>query len=373
MRKILIFQKLMYRAWLIKMSMHERRRWREKVGSSENGIRVYYGQDHIPLIDEPASGGIIKCQDLQNTFPNDSIRPNLLYLVSSALPSHLPVLIKAAKRAGVSIVLNQNGVAYPAWHGEGWEATNKLLALAHSAADYVFYQSKFCQESAWRFLGRITAEFEVLYNPVDTTIFSPATIKKETVGPVMLVAGSHLYDYRVTTAVDALRILSKDFPSSKLIIAGRFRWGVSEKLAEEEIRKYVSDCNMDKKVEWAGAYNQLQAPDLFRRADILLHTTYNDACPRLVVEAMACGLPIAYSASGGVPELVGDSAGVGVPAPCDWERQHPSGVRDIAEATRKIYERYAKYSFEARKRAVERFDVKPWIRKHVEIFTALTK
>ena len=367
-----ILQKIMYRAWVVKMLLRERRRWQGKDRLFVPGIRVYYGHDHIPLPDEPASGGIIKCQDLQNTFPNNPVKPNLLYLVSSALPPHLPVLIKAAKRAGVPIVLNQNGVAYPAWHGEGWEDTNKPLALAHSSADYIFYQSKFCQESAWRFLGKATVQFEVLYNPVDTAFFSPATMEKRTDGPVMLVAGSHLYNYRVTTAVDALRNLCKDFPSARLIIAGRFRWGNSEESAEAEIRKYVSDCEMNERVEWVGAYNQLQAPDLFRRADILLHTTYNDSCPRLVVEAMACGLPVVYSASGGVPELVGDSAGVGVPAPRDWEKQHPPGSEDIVEATKKIYGRYAEYSVEARKRAVDMFDVKPWLQRHKEIFSKLS-
>lgn len=363
----------MYGAWLVKMSLRERRRWEKRAADSVPGIRVYYGQDHVPLPDETASGGIVKCQDLQETFPNDSIRPNLLYLVSSTLPPHLPVLIKAAKRAGISIILNQNGVAYPAWHGKGWEDANIPLALAHSSADYILYQSKFCQESAWRFLGRTTVPFEVLYNPVDTTFFSPATVKNKAAGLVMLVAGSHLYSSRVTTAVDTLRNLCQDFPLARLIIAGRFRWGVSEESAEAEIRKYVDDRNVSQKVEWVGAYNQRQAPDLFRRADILLHATFNDACPRLVVEAMACGLPVVYSASGGVPELVGERAGVGVAAPRDWERQHPPGLEDIAEATRKIYGRYAEYSFEARKRAVERFDVQPWIRKHAEIFTELVR
>jgi glycosyltransferase involved in cell wall biosynthesis len=362
----------MYEAWLVKMLLRELRRWRKKAGDSP-GIRVYYGQDHVPLADETASGGIIKCQDLQNTFPNNPVRPNLLYLVSSALPPHLPVLITAVKRAGVSIVLNQNGVAYPAWHGEGWEDTNKPLALAHSAADYIFYQSKFCQESAWRFLGRAAEQFEVLYNAVDTTFFSPAPVKKTPYGPVMIVAGSHHEKNRITAAVDTLQDLSKDFQSVSLIIAGRFRWGGSEESAEAEIRKYVSDCNLSKKVEWVGAYNQLQAPELLRRADILIHVKFNDPCPRLVVEAMACGLPVVYSASGGVPELVGDRAGVGIPAPRDWERQHPPRLEDIVEATRKIYGCYAEYSLEARKRAVERFDVKPWIRKHVEIFAKLMK
>ena len=366
-----LIQDVLYKAWLVKMYLLECRRWQKKNIKISSNIRVYYGQDHIPLPDDLASGGIIKCQDLQNIFQNDPVSPNLLYLVSSNLPPHLPVLIAAAKRATVPIVLNQNGVAYPAWRGAGWEETNQPLSRAHSAADYIFYQSHFCRESAWRFLGKATDRFEVLYNPVDTAVFTPVSSEKNSITPVLLTAGSHNSFYRVQAAVDILNLLRQDYPSARLIIAGKFRWGKSEGAASSEIRRYVENCRVRDHVEWFGAYNQRQAPDLFRRADILLHATYNDACPRLVVEAMACGLPIVYSASGGVPELVGDRAGVGVPAPLDWERIHPPGLRDLVEATRKICGRYAEFSSEARKRTVERFDVRPWIQRHKEVFTEL--
>ncbi len=363
-------QRILYHAWLVKMSLLEQWRWRKK-GHRSSSIKVYYGQDRIPRPDEPASGGVIKCQDLHAVFPNDPVNPNLLYLVSSNLPAHLSVLISAAKRAGAPIVLNQNGVAYPAWHGAGWEKTNQRLSLAHSAADYIFYQSKFCRESALRFLGKATDQFEVLANPVDTNFFTPGLSKKNIFSPILLTAGSHNSFYRVQLAVDIMKRLMNDYPSVRLIVAGRFRWGKSEAGANSEIRQYVQDCHVADRVEWFGPYNQIEAPDLFRRADILLHATYNDACPRLVVEAMACGLPVVYSASGGVPELVGDKAGIGVPAPLDWNKIHPPNLANLLEATKKICIRHVEYSGEARKRAVEMFDVKTWIQRHREIFTGL--
>ena len=81
-----LIQNILYKAWLVKMYWLEFQRWWKKTSKTSSSIKVYYGQDHIPRRDEPASGGIVKCQDLQNIFPNDPMHPNLLYLVSSDLP-----------------------------------------------------------------------------------------------------------------------------------------------------------------------------------------------------------------------------------------------------------------------------------------------
>ncbi len=108
-----------------------------------------------------------------------------------------------------------------------------------------------------------------------------------------------------------------------------------------------------------------------RRADVLLHTKYNDPCPTVVLEALASGLPVVHSASGGVPELVGEQAGVGVAAPLDWERDHPPEPHDLAEAVGRLLDRLPEAREAARARAVERFDARRWVARHREVFEGL--
>ena len=88
---------------------------------------------------------------------------------------------------------------------------------------------------------------------------------------------------------------------------------------------------------------------------------------------MACGLPVIYSASGGVPELVGKHAGVGIAAPKDWEVTHPPSGEAIAQAIDAIMQSYSIFSSSARSCAVGYFDLSPWLERHRQVFTSLIR
>jgi glycosyltransferase involved in cell wall biosynthesis len=120
-----------------------------------------------------------------------------------------------------------------------------------------------------------------------------------------------------------------------------------------------------------GRYSQAAAPGILRRAHVLLHTKVNDPCPSLVIEAMATGLPVVYARSGGVPELVGDDAGIGVPHPDGFGRDEPPEAEELAEAVARVLADLPAYADAARRRAVERFALTPWLDRHAEIFARL--
>ena len=333
-------------------------------------VRVWYGLPRIPTMhDDWAVGGIIKLQHLARVYPNTP-RCNVLYLVSSWLPEAATVIATWAKRRGARLILNQNGVAYPAWAGGEWPAINAPMRDLLSRADHVFYQSEFCRTSADRFAGPAARSSEVLYNPVDTSHFTPAPDRPERRGLTLLLSGSQGQWYRFESAVRALALLIGRGVDARLLITGRLGWTTDAGTARADADRLLTELRVADRVELLGRYTQADAPSIFQRADIVLHTKYNDPCPTAVLEALACGCPVVYSKSGGVPELVGDEAGVGIDAELSWDRNIMPDPAAVAEGVCRVRESIRRYAAAARTRAVDRFDVSRWLERHRSVFEA---
>ena len=344
-----------------------RKRWKGAADRSQ--VAVDLGYSHIPERSAFLAGGLVKCQDLQNRFGNHRKTPTVLYLVSSALPHDADIQVRAARRAGGVVVVNQNGVAYPGWHGPGWERANESMRRIHGEADLVIYQSAFCRQGAERFLGERSGSCRVLHNPVDTGVFLPAP-RPPADGPVLLLAGTHQFRYRVDAALDTLAALRDRLPGARLVIAGRQTWTEGAR-AEAHVRQRMEELRIADRVVLRGTYSQAEAPDLLRSAHMLLHTKFQDPCPRLVVEAMSCGLPVVYSATGGLPELVPARAGAGVPGPADYDRDHPPQGEALADAVCRVWADYDAYRAAARLHAEHNLDVRNWLDAHEDAFRLL--
>ena len=330
-------------------------------GTPAPGVRVFYGHDRVPASGERAAGGTVKMQKLAEAFPNTPVGFSLLYLGTTWLPRDLRPLLALARRRRIPVVVNQDGVAYPGWAGPRTDELNRPLRRAMLAADHVLYQSAFSKLSADRFLGEPRGGWEILPNAVDVERFVPAE-KPPTGGPLILLGGDLTQAYRLELALRTVRTLRELHPDARLLVTGRL---VSDPAP------LVAELGLEASVELLGEYDQRDAPSVLRRAHVLLHTKMQDPCPTLVVEAMACGLPVVYAASGGTGELVGDAAGIGVPHLATWDREVPPEPRLMAEAVDRVLADLPAYSAAARARAVERFALTDWLDRHATLFDRL--
>jgi glycosyltransferase involved in cell wall biosynthesis len=337
-----------------------------RAGLPSHGIQISYGYERIPGFGEVAHGGIIKFQRLNEIFPNHFSNFNILYLVSSNYQRDAEHLLRFARQKNAKFVWNQNGVAYPAWMPNGWKNANARMAKFLHSADFVFYQSEFARSCANQFLGKRTGPSEILYNAVDTKIFCPSLKSKDSDSLRLLVIGSQYHTYPLESSLRTLAHIHKSIPFAQMTIAGKI-WDHVLNSAEQ----LITDLDLKNHVRFVPPFTQNEAIEIFRQSDILLHTKIQDVCPGVVIEAMSCGLPVVYSLSGGVPELVGEYAGVGVSTNANWKERIPPEPEAWAEAILTVAEDLNRYSKAARQRAVELFDFEFWQERHRQVFTKL--
>lgn len=327
---------------------------------------VSYGDAIAPGAQGVVHGGRVKLLHLTEEFPAAEDF-NLLYLVSSAPPKFALEFVAWARDRNVKLVWNQNGVAYPGWYGARSEEINGPMRALRQQADFIFYQSEFCRDCAERFLGPVSAPGEIAINCVDTDFFRPGAPRDRSVC-TLLATGSHYEGYRVFSVLETVaELVRRSFPV-ELHLAGRLAWPN----AENEVEAKIRELGIAGQVRRTAAYAQEDAPAIYQGAHILLHPKYKDPCPTVPIEAMACGVPVIGSASGGMPELVSPEAGVLLDVPDSWEENHwPSAVH-MADAVETIIARWETYHAAARTRAESLFGREAWMAKHRRVFQALT-
>jgi glycosyltransferase involved in cell wall biosynthesis len=329
-------------------------------------LAVYYGGaragDH--------GGTLVKVRLLQTRYPEAHTGFSLVYMLSNAIYLPQPV-IDMLRSAGIPAVLNQNGVFYPGWYPQNWQAENARMARVHAAADYVFYQSEFCRRCAQTFLGSRTGRSEILYNAVDTRHFIPrsesASHRRSDAPFTFLATGKFdsAIGYRLMSSIAGVSAARRGGLDVRLKVAGGIDPGVRAKA-----QRQIDEFGLAQAVIFEGPYDWKQAPMIYQSADAYLMTKNNDPCPNSVLEALSSGLPVLYSASGGVPELVGPEAGIGLAVPETFGEDVVPDPMAIAEGMNRVIQKHAEFAVVARQRAVERFDLPHWFARHDAVFEA---
>jgi glycosyltransferase involved in cell wall biosynthesis len=117
--------------------------------------------------------------------------------------------------------------------------------------------------------------------------------------PVILFLGTFSVHKGLTYLLRAMAQVSRGYPEARLLLVG------SGPL-EDELKALVNDLGLVQKVIFAGRITYDQVPAFLAASDLLVLPSLNEGLPRVVLEAMAMGLPVVASRVGGIPELVRD-------------------------------------------------------------------
>jgi len=324
--------------------------------------RVFYGG----AISGDRGGPRVKVLRLHEQFPQDQKSFNLVYALSN-FPYLSKWSLKLLQEAKIPVVLNQNGVYFPGWYGDGWKEKNLDNADIYQACQYVFWQSEFARDSSRKFLSNIDPRGEILYNSVDLSLFSPNTQITSKNEFVFLVAGNFNWGnfYQIETALRAF-VNIKNRKSFKIYFAG---------LADPLMRatsKLAYELSIFESVRLIGRFTQAEGAKLMREVDVYLALKFMDTCPNLVIEALASGVPVIFSNSGGTRELVDNACGIGAEIKGDWN-SIPSGPDPhlLSKLMQEIVPNRKVMGQAARTRAEEMFNLRHWHERHKVIFDML--
>lgn len=151
------------------------------------------------------------------------------------------------------------------------------------------------------YCGLKPASVYLLENTVDTGRFRPAEKKAEIQGgsgsTVRIVCIARLTsEKRVDLFLRVLSEIHQIIPSVRARIIGD---GPLRRPLEELSRQLGLGPNL---VEFTGIIDDM--PSVYQQADLLVLTSVFEGMPNVILEAMACGLPVVATGVGAVPEIV---------------------------------------------------------------------
>lgn len=164
----------------------------------------------------------------------------------------------------------------------------RILEINHALADATVFQSRYSLERHVE-LGLELRSPVVITNAVDPAIFHPPAAREALPGRrVRIIASSWSDNPRKGTATFEWLDRNLDHDRFELTFVGRSSVALGRATM---IPALPSD----------------ELADLLRSQDLYLAASLDDPCSNALLEALACGLPAAFAASGGHPELVGDA------------------------------------------------------------------
>lgn len=206
-------------------------------------------------------------------------------------------------------------------------------------------------------LGRPDDQVTVIPNGVDTEYFSPDPDGMRPFRKVILCVARFVPDKDHQTLVRAFDLAFAQVPDSELWLVGdgplrhRVEFGAKRLACEYRIKIFPGGADLR---------------PFYRQASVLALSSLREGLPNVVLEGMACGVPVAATAVGGIPEVV-EQGRTGLLSPVsDPKALAASFVRLLSDED--MQERMAR---QARAVALEKYSMSAMVARHEELLTRL--
>ena len=162
-------------------------------------------------------------------------------------------------------------------------------------------------------------EIKIIYNGVDTEEFKPSSrIEQE----FTAISTSRLIERKgIKYLIDAFIEFNKRHNNSRLLLIGSGN-------LEKELREKVRKVNIQNKIDFLGAINHSKIAGYYQQSDVFVLPSLNEGMSNSLLEAMASGLAIIATDTGGAKKLIDNTNGVIV------KKQN---ANDIFGALEKLY------------------------------------
>ena len=188
----------------------------------------------------------------------------------------------------------------------------------------------------------VRGRFRIVPNTVDTAVFHPPD--KIDRPPVKLVnVALHVQVKALDVLLRAFAQVVDQWPDMQLELIG-------EGPLTPELQALAAELDLAERVRFAGPAARPEIADALRAAHVFVLSSLSENMPLAVLEALCCGLPVAATDVGGIPEAVGDDGALASAA-------EPDALKVAITTVLDGYERFdrediarraaARWSFEA--------------------------
>lgn len=183
-----------------------------------------------------------------------------------------------------------------------WSASQRVLAVSSTL-----------KNDLMTYYGISGSRIDVVYNGVDTNLFKklqdfelPEPIKRFEGKSIVLYVGHFGPRKGVVHLINAMRNVVAQVPDAVLVCIGGVPQWLTGTGYWDQLKTQVDSLNLQDRILLLDRIPNSELPQYYSAASIFVLASYYEAFAKVVIEAMACGLPVVVTREGGLGEAVED-------------------------------------------------------------------